>query len=359
MQTFRTLERQIGMVPAAMTRALGDVDRAQGAEAAFRGEHPEALRGLTASARIQSVESSNAIENVTAPPTRLRQLVAEQTEPANRDEQEIAGYRAVLDTIDANAAHIPFTPSVVEQLHRDLYQFTNTPAGRWKTVENSIQEVNADGTRTVRFQTLPAAATPAAMAELHERFAAARDAAEHHPLLLMGCYVFDFLAVHPFRDGNGRMSRLLTQLLLLQAGYEIGRFVSLERLVDESRETYYDALRDAGHGWHTGEHDVTPWLRYTLGILTAAHRKLEREVATAGRRGAKRAAIHRFIHESLSEEFTVADVRRALPTASDSYISKTLTRMREQGAIEALGSGRGARWRRVPYASAKPSSRSR
>ncbi len=347
MQTFRTLERQIGMVPAAMTRALGDIDRAQGAEMAYRGEHPEALRGLTESARIQSVESSNAIENVTAPPARVRQLVAEKTRPVNREEQEISGYRAVLDTIDANAAHIPFTPSVVEQLHRDMYQFTNTPAGRWKTVENAIQEVNADGTRTVRFQTLPAAATPAAMTELHERFGAARDAAVHHPLLLIGCYVFDFLAVHPFRDGNGRMSRLLTQLLLLQAGYEVGRFVSLERLVDESRETYYEALRDAGEGWHTGEHDVIPWLRYMLGILTAAHGELEREVASAGGRGAKREAIHRFISESPSDEFTVADVRRAVPTASGSYISKTLARLREQHTIEPLGSGRGARWRRL------------
>src|ERR1700689_5540000 len=256
MQTFHTLNRQIGMVPAAMARTLGEIDRARGAESAFRAEHPRALHRLTEIARVQSVESSNAIENITAPAARIRQLVTERTMPANRDEQEIAGYRAMLDTIDANAARIPFTPSVVEQLHRDLYQFTSTPAGRWKTVENSIMEVLPDGTRALRFQTVPAIATPAAMAELHERFATARDSGEHHPLLLMGCFVFDFLAIRPCRDGNGGISRLLTTLALYQASYEASRFVSLERLIDESRGRYYDTLREAGHGWHEGEHDI-------------------------------------------------------------------------------------------------------
>ncbi|MFI5009181.1 MAG: Fic family protein [Solirubrobacterales bacterium] len=330
-----------------MTRALGEIDRAQGAESAFRGERPEALRTLIEIARIQSVESSNAIENIVAPPARIRQLLAERTKPANRGEEEIAGYRAVLDTIDTNAVHIPFTPSVVEQLHRDMHQFTNIPAGRWKTVENAIQEVGPNGTRTVRFQTLPAAATPAAMAELHERFAAAGNSSEHHPLLLVGCYVFDFLAIHPFHDGNGRLSRLLTLLALYQAGYEVGRFISLERLIEQTRETYYDALRDAGRGWHEGKHDIGPWLRYFLGILTAAHRELEDQIGTVAGRGSKRAAIHRFVRGALTDEFTVADVRKAVPTASQSYISKTLTRLRNEGTIAPIGTGRGARWRRL------------
>ncbi|HWX45024.1 MAG TPA: Fic family protein [Solirubrobacteraceae bacterium] len=347
MQTFRTLERQIGLVPAPLARTLGGIDRAQGAESAFRGEHPEALRTLTEIARIQSVESSNAIENITAPPERVQKLLAHRATPANRSEEEIAGYRAVLDTINADAAHIPFTPTVVEQLHRDLYQFTNTPAGRWKRVENSIQEVLPDGVRVVRFQTVSAIATPAAMQELHERFAAARDSHEHHPLLLVGCYVFDFLAIHPFRDGNGRISRLLTQLALYHAGYEIGHFISLERLVDDSRETYYDALRAAGHGWHEGQHDIGPWLRYFLGILTAAHHELTSQVDTVAGRGSKRAAIRQFIHRSIPDEFTVTDVRRAVPAASQSYINKTLTRLRGEGVIEPVGAGRGARWRRL------------
>ena len=330
-----------------MAATLGQIDRAQGMKSAIGERHPETLRTLVEIARIQSVESSNAIEHITAPAERIRMLVADRVKPANRDEQEIAGYRTVLDTIDADAAHIPFTPSVVEQLHRDLYQFTNTPGGRWKRVENSIQEVRPDGSRAVRFQTVPASATPAAMGELHERFAVANSSGEHHPLLLAGCYVFDFLAIHPFVDGNGRISRLLTLLLLYQAGYDVGRFVSLERLVEETRETYYDALQAAGRGWHENEHDIGPWLRYFLGILTAAYRELGDSAGAVAGRGSKREAIRRFIDLSISSEFTVADVRRAVPAAGQSYISKTLARFRDEGAIEPVGVGRNARWRRL------------
>jgi len=207
MHTFRALDRQIGMVPAPVAVALGGIDRAQGREGALRERGPETLSTLREIARIQSVESSNAIEDITAPGERIRELVSRGARPENRPEEEIAGYRAVLDTINSDAASIPFTPSVVEQLHRDLYQFTNTPAGRFKKVENSIQEIRADGVRVVRFQTVSAIETPAAMKELHEQFAAASESGEHHPLLLVGCYVFDFLAIHPCRLQRARGQR--------------------------------------------------------------------------------------------------------------------------------------------------------
>lgn len=347
MHTFRTLDRQIGMVPAPVAVALGGIDRAQGRAGALRERGPETLSTLREIARVQSVESSNAIEGIVAPNERIRELVTRKAQPENRPEEEITGYRAVLDTINSSAAGMPFTPSLVEQLHRDLYQYTSTPAGRFKNVENSIQEMGADGVRVVRFQTVSALDTPAAMEELHERFSAASESGKHHPLLLVGCYVFDFLAIHPFRDGNGRISRLLTLLALYQAGYEIGRYVSLERLIEQTRDTYYDALQAAGHGWHEDEHDIGPWLRYLLGILTAAYKELTgASSATASGRGAKREAVARFIRDSSAGEFTVADVRRAVPTASDSYIDKTLARLRDEDLIEPIGTGRKARWRR-------------
>ncbi len=351
MHTFRTLDRQIGMVPAPVAVALGGIDRAQGREGALRERGPETLSTLRGIARIQSVQSSNAIEDITAPSERIRALVTRGMRPENRPEEEIAGYCAVLDTINADAASIPFTPSVVEQMHRDLYQFTNAPAGSFKKVENSIQETRPDGVKVVRFETVSALQTPAAMRELQERFTAASESGAHHPLLLVGCYVFDFLAIHPFRDGNGRISRLLTLLALYQAGYEIGRYVSLERLIEETRDTYYDALQAAGHGWHEDEHDIEPWLRYFLGILTAAYKELEVSAAPLSGRGAKREAITQFIRGSTAGELTVADVRRAVPTASDSYIDKTLARLRDEGLIEPIGTGRGARWRRREHSS--------
>lgn len=348
MYTFRTLDSQIGLVPAATTRTLGAIDTARGREEAFRLQRPQMLETLVDVARVQSTEASNAIEGIAAPRKRIEALVAERATPRNRPEAEIAGYRLVLDTIHASAPHIPFKPTVVEQFHRDLYQYTSVRAGQWKTVENSITEKLADGTIRERFRTVPAAQTPVAMEELHERFLAAREAGGHHPLLLVGCYVFDFLTIHPFRDGNGRIGRLLTLLLLYHSGYEVGRYISLERLISDSRESYYDALLAAGHGWHEGKHSIWPWLEYLLGILTAAYREFEERASllTQGR-GAKTAAIEQFVRSRIADEFTIADVREAALGASDSLIGKVLARLRDAGVIESLGTGRSARWRRL------------
>lgn len=347
MHTFRSLEQQIGMVPASMVSQLSAIDVGRGREEAFRRQHPEALKALVEIARIQSTEASNAIENVTAPRKRIAALVADKTTPANRSEEEIAGYRAVLDLIHSSAPNIPFRPSVVEQLHRDLYQFTGVPAGRWKTTENSITQTEPDGTETVRFETVSALETPAAMEELHTSFDRARDG-EHHPLLVIGCYVFDFLAIHPFRDGNGRIGRLLTLLALYQAGYDVGRYISLERLISDSKETYYEALETAGRGWRDDQHDIKPWLGYFLGILVAAYDEFEsRAGGVAGGRGSKVAAIHQFVRSNISDEFTIEDLRQAVPGASDSYLNKVLTKMRDQGILESRLAGRGSRWRRL------------
>jgi Fic family protein len=347
MHTFRTIERQIGMVPAGMVNQLSAIDVGRGRAEAFRRQHPEALKTLVEIARIQSTEASNAIENVTAPRRRIAALVADKTTPANRSEEEIAGYRAVLDLIHSSAPSIPFRASVVEQLHRDLYQFTGVPAGRWKTGENWITQSEPDGSETVRFRTVSAFETPAAMQELHDRFERARDG-DFHPLLVVGCYVFDFLAIHPFRDGNGRMGRLLTLLALYQAGYDVGRYISLERLIADTKETYYDALESAGHGWHEGEHDVKPWLSYLLGILVAAHAEFEsRAGVVTGGRGSKAAAIRQFVRSNISDEFTIEDLRQAVPGASDSYLNKILAKMRDEGIVASRPAGRGSRWQRL------------
>lgn len=346
MHSFRTLDQQIGLVPTSIVNQLRAIDRGQGREEVFLRQHPEALVALTEIARIQSTEASNEIEGIKAPRKRIAALVAEKTTPQNRSEEEIAGYRAVLDLIHANAQDIPFRPSVVEQLHRDLYQFTGVPAGHWKTAENAITETGADGEERTRFQTLSALETPAAMKELHEAYDQAQG--KHHPALLIGCYVFDFLAIHPFRDGNGRMSRLLTLLALYRAGFEVGRYISLERLISDTKETYYDALGAAGPGWHNDQHDVKPWLSYFLGILVAAYDEFESRAGDiAGGRGSKVAAIHQFVRNNVSNRFTVEDVRRAVPSASHSYISKQLTRLRDQGVLKSSGAGRNAYWTRL------------
>ncbi|MGH3048600.1 MAG: Fic family protein, partial [Gaiellaceae bacterium] len=250
MQSFRDLGRHVDLIPAAINRQLSAIDIARGRQEAFARQHPAALDSLQQLARIQSVEASNAIENITAPKKRLEALVAQKTSPRNRSEAEIAGYRAVLDTIHSSAEHIPFTPNLVRQLHRDLYQFAPQPGGDWKTSDNLVTEQRPDGSVAVRFTPASALETPAAIEELHRRFQEAWQQDEHHRLLLAGAYTLDFLVIHPFTDGNGRISRLLSLLLLYQAGYEVSRFISLERLTEQSKETYYDALAASTQNWH-------------------------------------------------------------------------------------------------------------
>lgn len=321
MHTFRSLDRQIGLLPGPMARALASVDLGRGREEAFRRERPGAPGALARLARIQSAEASNAIDQITAPHRRIEALAAGQA-PANSSEGQIAGYLAVLDTLSANATDMPFEASIVEQLHRDLHQFTGP-------------------------QPVPATQAPAAMEELHGRFADALATGEHHPLLLIGAYVFDFLAMHPFREASGRMSRLATLLALYRSGYDVGRFVSLERLILETRNSHYGALRAAGHGWHEDQHDIHPWLRYFLGLLNVAHREFEGRISLLDGKGAKERAIEQFIRSSGCQDFTVAEIRQFAAGISQSHLSKTLARLRDEGIIQPRGAGRGARWRRL------------
>lgn len=348
MQSFRGLSEHFDLIPAAINRQLSEIDIARGRQEAFARQHPVALESLKQVALIESVEASNAIENITAPRKRLEELVAQSTTPRDRSEAEIAGYRAALGTIHASAESIPFTPNVVRQLHRDLYQFAARPGGNWKGTDNLVTEEQPDGSVAVRFTPVSALETPAAMEELHRRFGAAWEAHRHHRLLLTSAYTLDFLVIHPFTDGNGRMSRLLSLLLLYHGGYDVGRFVSIERLIEQSKETYYDALGRSTVGWHDGTHDLQPWLSYFLGVITAAYREFEpRAAAVTSGRGSKRELVKAFVRSNLGDTFTFADVKRAAPGVSDDYIRQVLRELRDTGSIEGIGAGRGARWQRL------------
>jgi Fic family protein len=348
MQSFRDLQRHLATVPPDIVGALVVVSAARGRQEAFMRQRPDDLESLRQIALVQSAESSNAIENIHAPRKRIEELVADKTTPQNRSEAEIAGYRLVLDTIHANALNIEFEPKYVEQLHGYMARFTgDSTAGKWKMLDNHVEEHHADGTIKVRFKPVDAADVDAAMTELHDRFNAERSAGTYDHLLLTGAYILDFLVIHPFRDGNGRMSRLLTLWLLYLGDFQVGRYISLEKLIEDSKETYYDALAKSTAGWHEGEHDLLPWLQYFLGIVIAAYKEFEDRTSILGGRGSKRALIERFIKTSLSSEFTVSDLRNASPGASDSYITQILIDLKEHGIIERIGAGRGSKWRRL------------
>lgn len=337
-----------GTVPLSLLNQLSRLDECRGREAMFRSQQAEALERLVDVARIQSTEASNAIEGIVAPSARIKALVEDRTTPRNRSEAEIAGYRSALDLIHANHEHIPLTTGVTQQLHRAMYQFTGAEGGNFKSTDNTIEEVLPDGSRRVRFQPVPAWQTTEAMNCLHERTAAALDSRDLHPALVVGSLVLDFTCIHPFLDGNGRVSRLLTLIGLYKGGSGVGRYVSLERVVAESKESYYEALGDSSDRWHDAEHDPIPWLEYFIGVLLVAYDTFEANVATLStHRGAKAEAITSFINARAVPVFTLADIRLAVPTASDAHIRKVLHGLRDAGAIESTGRGRAAAWRRL------------
>lgn len=347
MQTLRHHHRLLDPVPGHIVRTLGELERAAGATGAKRAQYRETLKALITVARIQSTEASNAIESIIAPPSRLRALMRETTTPADRTEEQIAGYRSALDLIHASADAMPFTENVVRQLHQTVYRFTPVRhAGRYKSGPNDVTETRPNGTVVVRFKPVAPAETQLAMRELHERYDSLLRQEQHHPLLLLGAYVFDFLVIHPFQDGNGRTARLITLLLLYQSGHEVGRYISLERLINESRDSYYEALQASTRRWHDGRHDIWPWMGYLLGTVAGAYRELGDRLSMVAGHGSKQPAIREFVRNRAVAEFTLDDVRAATP-ASDPLIKKVLAELRASGAIELIQRGRYARYRRL------------
>lgn len=326
-------------------RLLGEY---KGRQELFIRQSPQVLRTLRDAAVYASTESSNRIEGVVAAPERVRALVAGRSEPRNRSEQEIAGYRDVLNTIHVHHGGMELTSSLVLQLHRDLFQFAPGGGGRWKPADTQITETRADGTITVRFTPVSAQAVPDAMRTLHAEYAGALAAGEIEPLLLICAYVLDFLCIHPFRDGNGRMARLLTLLALYQAGYDVGRYVSLEALVEGSKESYYDALHTCSQGWHESAHTLVPWWEYMLGVvLLTAFREFERRVGTlTAKPGAKREMIVDAVSR-MSGEFRYGDIERLLPAVSRPTINRVLRELRIQGVIRCSKAGRDATWAKL------------
>lgn len=339
------VERQpLSQVLVQTVRLLGEF---KGKQELFREQSPQVLETLRQASMIESTESSNRLEGITAPHERIADIVGKKTKPKNRPEQEIAGYRDVLNNIHANHANMPFNTATVLRMHRDLYKFSTGEAGQWKTKDNEITETLPDGAKKLRFKPLGARETPQAMKVLHGSFDEVWDSGKVEPLLLIPAYVLDFLCIHPFLDGNGRTARLLTLLLLYKAGYEVGRFISLEQLVERTRDSYYDTLYSSSQQWHKGKHSLVPWWEYFLGVmLLGAYRTFsERVGAITATRGAKREMIVDVVSR-VPHEFQFADVERACPGVSRPTINRALADLRRAGKIKCVKAGRDAVWRK-------------
>lgn len=334
-------------VPMSTVRSIGLLGEYKGKQQLFEKQSPQVLSALREVARVQSIESSNRIEGVTAASGRVAELAADKTTPRDRSEQEIAGYRDVLSTVHADPLGMDVSTRLILQLHRDLYQFSPTPGGAWKSTANDIVDVLADGTHRLRFSPVAPHLVDAAMNDLVAGYRSVAAGGQVDSLIAVPAFVLDFLCVHPFSDGNGRMSRILNLMLLYQAGYGVGRYISLEKVIEDSKETYYEALEASSRGWYEGRHDLVPWLQYSHGVLIAAYLEFEHRVGQMGTgRGAKREMVIDCIRH-LPATFRYADVERACPGVSRPTIVRVLGELRDNGEIRCTKGGRDATWERT------------
>lgn len=320
---------------------LAQIHEQKGQQNLFIEAHKDALTELLEIAKIQSTEASNRIEGIITTDDRLKKLVRNKTAPLNRSEREIAGYRDVLATIHENYDYIPVRPNIILQLHRDLYKFNNPGfGGNYKNSDNIIAEEQPDGTKLIRFQPVSAWETPEAIETLCNEFNNAMNDPDMDPLLLMPIFILDFLCIHPFNDGNGRMSRLLTLLILYRSGYIVGKYISLEKLIADHKESYYEALQDSDAKWHEAENNYLPFVRYMLGIIIAAYRDFESRVQILITKGLSKPERVREIIRSSTGKMTKAEIMTQCPDVSPKTVQRALESLLTGGEVLKIGGGR-------------------
>ena len=313
-----------------------------GKQELYLRQRPEELEKLVEIAKIQSTEASNAIEGIVTTSARIRQLVEEKTTPRNRDEQEIAGYRDVLATIHESHDYIPPKPTVILQLHRDLMVHTAISyGGHWKDSDNEIISIDDQGNRFVRFRPPSALATPGLIEEACRSLNDALSRQVCDPLLISFRFIFDFVSIHPFNDGNGRMSRLLTTLLLEKTGYDVARYISIERLIEDNKALYYNALAASSTGWNENQNTEVPFIRFMLGTTLAAYRQLEQRtlIESSTRPMSKQARIA-VLFQQRPGVIKKSDIRSNCPDISEVTVKRTLGQLVSCSAIEKTGAGR-------------------
>lgn len=341
MRTFDYRTKYKELLTPEIVALLTAIHEYRGKQNRVIEENNDVLTKLLEIAKIQSTEASNRIEGIVTTAERLKKILRDKTTPKSRSEKEIAGYRDVLATIHESYPYIPPRASIILQLHRDLYKYTGrTIGGNYKNGDNVIRETLPDGTERIRFVPVPAWETPEAMERLCEAFNRAINEAEADPLLLIPMFILDLLCIHPFNDGNGRMSRLLTLLLLYRADYFVGKYISLETLIYESKETYYETLQASSEGWHERENDYAPFAAYLLGIIAAAYREFDSRIELLSQKGvSKPDRISALIKDRLGT-ITKTEIMEQLPDISQVTVQRTLAELLKTEKIIKISGGR-------------------
>lgn len=346
MMSFRGTRLQESSLPLSIVWFLESLAEFKGRQQLYAEQSPQLLRSLREAALIESAESSNRIEGVTVEKARLRPLIIENVRPRDRSEEDLVGYRRALNWIHEDFQGIEITPETCRQLHA-LSQGGSGDAGQWKMRPNDIMEILPNGQRVVRFQPLAPERVPEAMGELCQGYEYALAQSFVPPLLPTACLILDFLCIHPFRDGNGRVSRLLTLLACLRLGYDVGRFISFERIVEQSKDEYYRALKDSSQGWQDGRHDILPWLTNFLSVCRRAYKEFEDRAQQLGTRRGTKSDLVEYALARMTGAFGIADVQLLAPGVSRDTVRLVMNRWRESGRLEMLGRGRDAKWRRT------------
>ena len=320
---------------------LTQIHEFKGEQSLFIEAKADALTQLVEVAKIQSTEASNKIEGIYTTDDRLKAIVKDKTTPKTRNEREIAGYRDVLNTIHESHDNIPLRPNIILQLHRDLYKFEGYDiGGKYKAADNIIEEEDSKGNKHVRFRPMAAWETPEAIRNLCDEYDKALSKGTVDPLLLIPMFILDFLCIHPFNDGNGRMSRLLTLLCLCRAGYIVGKYISIEHLIEKTKESYYECLQASSAGWHEDENDYEPFVKYMLGIVVAAYRDFtERVNVLITSNLSKPERIAKLI-ESTFGEITKSEIMEKCPDISQITVQRALYDLLSEEKIIKIGGGR-------------------
>lgn len=319
---------------------VAQIHEYKGKQALFLKQKPATLEKLVEIAKIQSTESSNKIEGIVTTATRIKQLCDQKTTPRNRDEEEISGYRDALSLIHESYEYIPIKSSYILQLHQVLYRYSQRGiGGRFKNTQNYITEIKESGEQIVRFMPLDPFETPTAIEKMCESFNRETDACEIDPLILIPAFIVDFLCVHPFNDGNGRMSRLLTTLLLYRAGYVVGKYVSLESKIEKTKESYYKALEKSDINWNNGENDLTSFIKYILGTVLAAYRDFEQRVILVEDKASAIDLVRNAVNNTIGK-FTKSDIMELVPSVGKTSVENSLKILIEEGVIGRDGKGK-------------------
>ena len=340
MRTFDYSEIRNKKWDADILGLVAAIYKEAGKQEVYLKQRPERLEKLVEIAKVQSTQASNAIEGIVTTNTRIRQLVAEKTAPRNRDEQEIAGYRDVLNIIHESFDAIPLTRNYILQLHKIMYSHMNNPmAGKTKNVQNYITATYSDGLAEIVFTPLTPSETPEALDRICEEYGRVIGNMEVEPLIVIPVFIHDFLCIHPFNDGNGRMSRLLTTLLLYRSGFSVGRYISLESKIAASKDLYYDALRRAQAGWHEGKEDPVPFIKYLLGTVLAAYKDFDDRFALVEAKLSAEETVRRATKQKVGR-FTKQDIRELCPSLSISSVEGALRKLLAAGELRREGTGK-------------------